>query len=56
MGSAWFTVKLTFYAPGLATLGGVMLGAVFALSRPIEMSLFPFAVILQVTPVVRLHR
>ena len=28
------------------------LGAIFALSRPLEMSLFPFAVILQVTPIV----
>ena len=30
----------------------VVLGALFALSRMVEMSLFPFAVILQVTPVV----
>ena len=52
MGSAWFTVKLTFYSLSLAIIGGVMLGAVFALSRAVEMSLFPFAVILQVTPVV----
>jgi NitT/TauT family transport system permease protein len=52
MQSAWFTVRLTFFALLLAIVGGVGLGAVFALSRPIEMSLFPFAVILQVTPVV----
>ncbi len=52
MGSAWFTVKLTLMALALAIVGGVGLGAVFALSRPLEMSLFPFAVILQVTPVV----
>ncbi len=50
--SAWFTVKLTLMALLLAILGGVTLGALFALSRPLEMSLFPFAVILQVTPVV----
>lgn len=50
--SAWFTVKLTFLSLALAIIGGVLLGALFALSRPIEMSLFPFAVILQVTPVV----
>ena len=52
MGSAWFTVKLTVFSLGLAILGGVLLGALFALSRAVEMSLFPFAVILQVTPVV----
>ncbi len=50
--STWFTVKLTFFSLLLAILGGVFLGALFALSRPIEMSLFPFAVILQVTPIV----
>lgn len=52
MSSAWFTVKLTFFSLTLAIFGGVVLGALFALSRTIEMSLFPFAVILQVTPVV----
>lgn len=52
MVSAWFTVKLTFFALLLAIIGGVGLGALFALSRPVEMSLFPFAVILQVTPIV----
>ena len=48
MQSAMFTVKLTLMALLLAIVGGVALGMVFALSRPIEMSLFPFAVILQV--------
>ena len=52
LSSAWFTVKLTLLSLGLAIIGGVALGMVFALSRTIEMSLFPFAVILQVTPVV----
>ncbi|WP_225612152.1 ABC transporter permease [Paracoccus sp. PAR01] len=52
MGSAWFTVKLTLMSLALAISGGVALGMIFALSRPIEMSLFPFAVILQVTPIV----
>lgn len=52
MASAWFTIKLTLMALALAIVGGVTLGALFALSRPLEMSLFPFAVILQVTPVV----
>ena len=52
MHSAWFTVKLTFFSLSLAIIGGVVLGALFAMSRVVEMSLFPFAVILQVTPVV----
>ena len=52
MASSWFTVKLTFFSLALAIVGGVLLGALFALSRPVELSLFPFAVILQVTPVV----
>jgi NitT/TauT family transport system permease protein len=52
LGSAWFTVKLTLMSLGLAIIGGVLLGMVFALSRTVEISLFPFAVILQVTPVV----
>ncbi|MDO9524479.1 MAG: ABC transporter permease [Gemmobacter sp.] len=52
MQSAWFTIRLTFFSLLLAIVGGVFLGGLFALSRPVEMSLFPFAVILQVTPVV----
>ena len=51
-GSMWFTVKLTLSALALAIVGGVMIGTFFALSRTVEMSLFPFAVVLQVTPVV----
>jgi hypothetical protein len=39
--SAWFTVKLTFFSLVLAILGGVLLGALFALSRNVERSLFP---------------
>ena len=52
MGSAWFTVKLTIYSLALAIIGGVVLGVIFALSRIVEMSLFPFAVVMQVTPIV----
>ena len=47
-----FTMKLTFFSLLLAIVGGVLLGMLFALSRTVEMSLFPFAVILQVTPVI----
>jgi NitT/TauT family transport system permease protein len=47
-----YTVKITFGALGLAIASGILLGALFALSRTLEMALFPFAVVLQVTPIV----
>jgi NitT/TauT family transport system permease protein len=50
--SLMFTVKLTLSALGLAIVGGVGLGTLFALSRYVEVSLFPYAVILQVTPII----
>jgi NitT/TauT family transport system permease protein len=50
--SWWFTVKITFGALLLAIVGGVSLAAVFALSRTVELALVPFAVVLQVTPIV----
>jgi NitT/TauT family transport system permease protein len=52
MASMWFTIKLTLISLACAIIGGVLLGMIFALSRPIEMAFFPFAVILQVTPVI----
>jgi NitT/TauT family transport system permease protein len=52
MSSMMFTVKLTMLSLACAIAGGVLLGMIFALSRTVEMSFFPFAVILQVTPVV----
>lgn len=51
-GSWWFTLKITFGALALACAGGVMAASVFALSRPLELALFPLAVVLQVTPLV----
>jgi NitT/TauT family transport system permease protein len=50
--SWWFTVKVTVSGLALAALGGVAIAAAFALSRRLEMALFPVAVILQVTPIV----
>lgn len=50
--SLLFTAKLTLWALVLAIVGGVGLGTLFALSRYIEVSLFPYAVILQVTPII----
>lgn len=51
--TSWlFTIKITFWALFLAVVGGVALAMVFALSRWVELSLFPFAIVLQVTPIV----
>ena len=46
------TLKITFGALLLATTGGLLLAIVFAQSKWVEMSFFPFAVILQVTPII----
>ncbi|MBA2965451.1 MULTISPECIES: ABC transporter permease [Ramlibacter] len=51
--TSWlFTIKITVGALLLAVLGGVLLAMLFALSRWVELSLFPFAIVLQVTPIV----
>ena len=50
--SLFFTLKLTFAALAVAVLGGVLLAVVFTFSRWIEMAFLPFAVILQVTPII----
>jgi NitT/TauT family transport system permease protein len=50
--SWWFTLKITFGALALAAVGGVLIASAFALSRPLELALFPLAVVLQVTPIV----
>lgn len=46
------TVQITLMALAVAVLGGVGLAVLFNQSRFAEMSFYPFAVILQVTPVV----
>jgi NitT/TauT family transport system permease protein len=46
------TLTLTFEGFLLAALGGVALAVVFNLFRLVEYSLYPYAVILQVTPIV----
>lgn len=48
----WVTVKITFLALAAAIVGGSLLALLFSLSRTIEVALFPFAVILQVTPII----
>lgn len=46
------TLKITWIAFALALVSGVALAVIFSQSRAIEMTLFPYAVVLQVTPVV----
>lgn len=48
----WVTLQTTFAAILLATTGGVALAVLFSQSKWIERSFLPFAVILQVTPVI----
>jgi NitT/TauT family transport system permease protein len=50
--SLLITLKITFMALSVAAVLGLVLAVLFAQSRIIELSLFPFAVILQVTPIV----
>ncbi|MCW7542072.1 ABC transporter permease [Aquabacterium sp. A7-Y] len=52
MAAWWFTLRLTFGALLLAAVGSALLAALFANSRRIEMALMPFAIVLQVTPIV----
>jgi NitT/TauT family transport system permease protein len=51
-GSLLTTLRITFLSLALAVAGGVGLAVLFAQSKWVEMSFFPFAVILQVTPIV----
>src|SRR5262249_31727803 len=46
------TLTITFEAFVLAAIGGVALAIIFNLWKPAERSLYPFAVVLQVTPIV----
>ncbi|PKP67827.1 MAG: ABC transporter permease, partial [Alphaproteobacteria bacterium HGW-Alphaproteobacteria-5] len=52
MASLWVTFCVTLAAFLLAVVGGVGLAIVFSQNRLIETALFPYAVALQVTPVV----
>jgi NitT/TauT family transport system permease protein len=51
-GSLLVTLRVTVTALALATVGSVALAVLFAQSKWIERSFFPFAVVMQVTPVV----
>jgi NitT/TauT family transport system permease protein len=50
--SLWITFEITVAAFLIALVAGVALATLFAQSELVEMSLFPYAVILQVTPVI----
>ncbi|WP_310643222.1 ABC transporter permease [Limnohabitans sp.] len=49
--SLWVTLKITLAAFVLATVIGSLIAFLFVQSRWIELSLFPYAVLLQVTPI-----
>lgn len=51
-GSLWITLKITFMALAAAIIVGVTLAVLFSQSKWLEMALLPYAVILQVTPIV----
>ncbi len=51
-GSWWTTVRVTVLALVLAIIGGGGLAILFTQSRWIEMSFFPYMVVLQVTPII----
>jgi len=52
IGSLGITLMITFSALAIAIVGGVGIAVLFAQSKWIEMSFFPYAVILQVTPII----
>jgi len=51
-GALWITLRITFAALIAAVTVGVALAVLFTQSKWLEKSLFPYAVVLQVTPVV----
>ena len=52
MASAWVTLRVTLIALGLALISGVGLGILMMQSRIIEQVLWPYVVLIQVTPIV----
>ncbi|MBN9409057.1 MAG: ABC transporter permease [Burkholderiales bacterium] len=51
-GSLWITVSITLAALTAAVVVGMALAILFTQSKWMELSLFPYAIVLQVTPVV----
>ncbi|MEM8946334.1 MAG: ABC transporter permease [Planctomycetota bacterium] len=52
LAALWVTLKTTMLALSMAVVGGVGLAVLFSLSRILEISLFPYAIVLQVTPLI----
>ena len=52
MASLWVTLKITIAAFVLAAVTAIGMAILFSQSRIVEMALFPYAVVLQVTPVI----
>jgi NitT/TauT family transport system permease protein len=52
MSALWTTFRIVVVAFALAVVSGVLLAVLFSQSRIIEYALYPYAVILQVTPIV----
>ncbi len=52
LGALWSTLRVTFAAFALAVVIGTLIAFLFVQSRLIELSLLPYAVLLQVTPIV----
>ncbi len=51
-GSLWVTLSITLKALLAAVVGSVTLAVIFAQSRLVERAFYPFAVAMQVTPIV----
>ncbi|HEY1226735.1 MAG TPA: ABC transporter permease, partial [Ramlibacter sp.] len=51
-GALFTTLKITVFSFVLATIVGVLVSFLFVQSKRIETALFPYAVLLQVTPIV----
>jgi NitT/TauT family transport system permease protein len=52
LGSLWFTLEVTLLALAAAVLIGGLIAVLFSLSQLVEISFFPYVVILQVTPLI----
>lgn len=52
MNSLWVTVQIALTALAIAVVAGVAVALLFAQSRIVEASLLPYAILLQVTPIV----
>jgi len=50
--SLWYTLKVTAVALVSATVIGAAIAVLFSLSRILEISLYPYAIALQVTPII----